>query len=286
MASRIGKQKVTNFVGGDSTAFLKQSCELYDEVTYEFTNYTSAVITPKGKYVFHSSPNIKKPFHVFQKLKKQIKGSGKIVPDIQNKQISWFHFYGRRLYPSRFEIVDLNSAYATVLHKYGVIDDVMYKLLVSGIPKEDRLSAVGFLGTKKSRVIYRKGMDPEYGTDVSETAPWFFFCCYITGEVMRAARSFAGDDYFFYWVDGIAVRQGQGERVMNYILSLGFPCKVEQVENAVFEDGRLTYEKDGKKKLLFIPKKRGVKNKEAIDFLSDFSFRNSFENKSYGVRSN
>lgn len=271
MGVKTGKQKVTNFVGGDALEFLKQSCELYDRVVYEFTNYTSSVTTPKGKYVFHPGPNINKPFHVFQKLKKQIKQSSFDVPDIKSHQVAWFHFQRMKHYPVEFEIVDLNGAYATVLHRFKIIDDELYKTLMSGIKKEDRLSAVGFLGTRKSRVVYEKGKDPVYDVLQSETAKWFFFCCYITGEIMKMARSFLGSSYLFFWVDGIAVRKGYGVAVMQYVLSLGYPCKVEHVTGAEMKGNTLTYKKDGKKKVLIIPEKKIIENREAVNFIQDLS---------------
>jgi len=271
MGSKIGKQKVTNFVGGDVLAFLRQSTELYDKVVYEFTNYTSAVITPKGKYVFHPGPDLNKPFHVFQKLKKQIKDSGKDVPEVNSRQITWFHFVKRKWFPEEFEIVDLNGAYATVLHRSNVIDDEMYKTLISGIPKHDRLSAVGFLGTKKSRVIHVRGQQPVYEVETSEMAKWFFWCCYVTGEIMKMARKYAFDDYLFFWVDGIAVRKGSGERVMKYIRSLGYPCKVENVTRCTYNGNKLEYYKDGKRKILMIPQKRIVENKQAVDFINELN---------------
>lgn len=261
-----GKQKVTNFVGGDSVAFLRQQCEMYDRVEFEFTNYTAAIITPKGKYVFHPSAKIKKPFHVFNALKKQIKDSGKPMPVVDRKAINWYKFRAGIQYPESFDIIDLTSAYAHALKRYGAIDAAMYRTLTSEIPKEDRLSAVGFLGTKKTRIIYERGEGSQFEVVSSELSDWFFWCCYVTGEIMELAKRVAGPNFLFYWVDGIAVTR-DSVKVLNYVRGLGYPAKIETITEASFDGTWLRYKKDGKQKTLCVPKKRTVENHQAIQFL-------------------
>lgn len=264
------KRKVTHFVGGSASDFLKQQLEHYDEVVFEFTNYTSAVITPKGKYVFHSSHKIKKPFAVFNELKKQIKDSGQPTPFVDRSRINWYRFSPNKDYPEQFQIVDLTSAYARVLYKTGVINTRMYRKLTTEIEKEDRLAAVGFLGTKKSRITYHRGRYLTTEVIKGELSGWFFYCCWVTGEVMEMARRIAGKDFMFYWVDGIAVKNNEKAiQILEYIRSLGYPAKIEEVTGCVVKQRTVKYFKDGKPKSLCIPKKRSVDNYEAVQFISD-----------------
>lgn len=264
------KRKVTHFVGGSASEFLKQQLEHYNEVVFEFTNYTSAVITPKGKYVFHSSHKIKKPFAVFNQLKKQIKDSGMPLPVVDRSRINWYRFSHRKNFPESFKIVDLTSAYARVLYKSKVITLALYEKLTSKIDKEDRLAAVGFLGTKKSRVYYKEGEYIDTEVVKGELSDWFFYCCWVTGEVMEIARNMAGEDFMFYWVDGIAVKNDdKAIEILEYIRSLGYPAKIEEVTGCKVKKNTVIYHKDGKRKSLCIPRKRSVDNYEAVNFLSE-----------------
>ena len=265
------KRKTVHSIGGSPTEFLRYQILKYDEVILQFTNYTTAIITPYRKTIFHRDGKVSKPFGIFQKIKSSIQKSDVIIPEIPKGSINWNYFNLEIEYPKEFYCVDISSAYAKVLLNYNLVNEALYNELTTKIPKEDRLKSVGLLGTVKSQIIYRKGQPPEIGKITSAYAKYFFFCCYVTGEVMELCRERAGKDFIYYWVDGIAVQKEKAEEIMYYIESLGFPSKIEKVTDCEKIGKAIHYKKDGVKKTLYIPQRRDVENKEAVDFLLNAS---------------
>jgi len=259
------KRKVIHFIGGNSEEFLKNQLEVYDKAIYEYTSYTASVIVEDRKFVFHPTSKIKKPFHVFEKVKKEIEKSGVIVPQIDRTKINW-HNFSKRKFPEEFYSVDLSSAYASVLLKHKAISDETYNDILEKIPKEDRLKAIGMLGTLKSRLTYQKGKEPILEKIESPFANWFFFCCYVTGEIMELTKEHCKEDYLFYWVDGIAVSKNP-QKAIDYMTSLGYRSKIDRITECSYEDGVIYYKKNGKAKVLHIPKSRKIQNNEVIKFL-------------------
>ncbi len=259
------KRSVVHFIGGNSEEFLKQQLEVYDKAIYEYTSYTASVIVEDRKFVFHPTSKIKKPFHVFEKVKREIKKSGVEVPNIDKSKINW-HNFSKRKFPKEFYSVDLSSAYASVLLKYKAITEETYHEILNKIPKEDRLKAIGMLGTLKSRLTYERGKEPILEKVESEFANWFFFCCYVTGEIMELTKEHCIDDYLFYWVDGIAVSQNP-QKALDFMAKLGYKSKVDIITECEAEDGVIFYKKNGKEKVLHIPKSRKIQNNEVIKFL-------------------
>ena len=113
-----------------------------------------------------------------------------------------------------------------VLKNYQLIKPETYNYLLYKIQKEDRLKSVGMLGTTKNTLTFCDGEIVDHSVKVSKYAHWFTFCCYITGEVMELARQRAGENFLFYWVDGIAVKEGQQE-ILEYLNDLGYPSKID-----------------------------------------------------------
>lgn len=261
------KRKTIHALGGNPRAYLQEQIKLHDEVVMQFTNYTTAIITDHRKVLFHVDKNIKKPFGIFQKIKASIRRSETIVPDIPKDQIRWNYFDLDIDFPEEFISVDLSSAYAKVLLNYGLISQSLFEEMTNKIPKEDRLKSVGLLGTIKTQITYRRGAKPVVDMIKSDFAKYFFFCCYITGEVMELARQRAGEDFIYFWVDGIAVKKERAQDILNFIQSLGFPSKLEYVTECKREEGIIRYKKDGKQKTLHLPRRRTVENAEAIEFL-------------------
>jgi len=259
---------VLQVVGGNPAAFLEQQVKLHPHVIYEFTNYTAAVITPVRKYLFHDDTSTKKPFWIFQKLKKELKESGIEPPPIDRRRINWYHFKELKSFPKSFYSVDITAAYPTALLNLGAISPELYRIMRTKIPKKDRLSSVGMLGTVKSRFTYDLHQGTTFEQVVSETADWFYWCCYVTGEIMKLAAERAQGSYLFYWVDGIAVNDKHAaDDLLLYLDWLGYPGKIEFITEAKVKGSTLWYKKDGKQKILSLPKSKKVENEQAVQFL-------------------
>jgi hypothetical protein len=266
------KRTTLKVTGGKSTDFLKKQIELYDDVVFEYTNYTASVITPRRKYLFDYTGKGKKPFGMFQKVKSDIIKSNLDVPDIHPNQIKYYKFLPKFEFPEKFYSVDITAAYPSVLRKYEAITEDTYRQLMTKLPKEERLQTIGLLGTTKTRITYKKGEVLNIEKVQSEFSKWFFFCCYITGEVMELARARSKEDFLFYWVDGIAVDKNAHD-ILFYIESLGYKSKVDIIEGCRLVENTLIYFKNGKKKMLTLPKSNRIENEEAKEFL----LRNSIQ---------
>jgi hypothetical protein len=62
------------------------------------------------------------------------------------------------------------------------------------------------------------------------------------------------DNFLFYWVDGIFVRDNPQE-IKEKIEKLGYACKVEKIDNLEVFEKNIVYYKNGKEKILFLPVK-------------------------------
>ena len=262
---------IRNVYNANAYEWLEQLITEHQQVKFSFTNYTAQIEIENQRIVFHPDNKIKKPFGVFQKIKKDIDASGVESPDIDRSQVKYYAFKNTN-YPEKFYSVDISSAYATVLKNYELIKPETYNYLLYKIQKEDRLKSVGMLGTTKNTLMFCDGEIVDHNVKVSKYAHWFTFCCYITGEVMELAKQRSGENFLFYWVDGIAVKEGQQE-ILEYLNELGYPSKIDVIENCRKEGNTLFYSKNGHDKILQIPKKQTIENEQIKQYLEQSNLR-------------
>jgi hypothetical protein len=103
--------------------------------------------------------------------------------------------------------IDINAAYWDTALKLGIINDKLYKKGLK-MHKKTRLAALGSLA-KRTKVFSFDGKSmPRKPEDekTKDTEYLWFKICEKLGETMYRAEQACGDDFLFYWVDGIYVR--------------------------------------------------------------------------------
>lgn len=134
--------------------------------------------------------------------------------------------------------IDINNAYWQTALLLGLIDHELYE---EGLKKEKlvRLTALGSLAKKKD--IYKfDGKKYEYVDTIRSTRTeniWFLIC-YTVAELMQKISKELGEDFIFYWVDGIYFVDSEENRVkVQQAFSVaGYGSKQESLSSVEFED--------------------------------------------------
>ena len=229
------------------------------------TNYTLKMKAGKEVHFYTAKMLGGRSFGVFKKIEKSVKNSGIEMPEIERGEIKYFRF-ANKTYPENFVIVDLSAAYPRSLLNMGYIDEEAYKALMT-LPKEARLQVTGMLATQKTVFHIENGIHINTEVKESEFRNVFFAACHTVGELLNECFEKFKKDALFYWVDGIGVKSESAEKVLNFFIERNYPAKLEQVTNCRRVNNTIIFAKDGKRKILFFPKKRKVTDLEILNFL-------------------
>ena len=134
--------------------------------------------------------------------------------------------------------IDLDEAYWKTAHIFGIIDDETYSLGKKGtISKQARLTALGSLA---KRVYYYQFKGKEVIERREETNEllenlWFTICKRVS-DVMHEAIEALGDDFIFYWVDGIYLVNTPENiaKVMHIFTQYGYNTKIRNINQIYF----------------------------------------------------
>lgn len=221
------------------------------------SNYTTGIKCEAfpGKYVANFQSN--RAFACFAKVKKAVKD--KPIPDITNEDVRYFqHNFRKDIYIDTVYNIDIKSAYASVLFKDGIIDKDTYDYL-SKSSKQDRLSSVGMLASRKEVFEFKNGSPISETEVVSDLSGFFFYAVQKTFEIMDELRRICGTDYLFTWVDGIYFLPN--DRVLadcrEYMDSIEYKysCDILQEFEVKIKTDLiyLTFKKEGKLKIFNLP---------------------------------
>jgi len=135
--------------------------------------------------------------------------------------------------------IDINSAYWHAAFQLNVISKEIYEKALdpkNNISKVVRLAALGSLAKRSDVWSYDglklKKLDTVKSYDTENV--WFAICKRVS-DVMTEISKKIGDDFVFYWVDGIYVKKEAKETVENYLKHSGFNSKMESIEFIKFE---------------------------------------------------
>jgi hypothetical protein len=134
--------------------------------------------------------------------------------------------------------IDINGAYWQTAHHLGIINDALYTKGLE-VSKIVRLAALGSLAKTKDVWKY-DGKDLKKAETIrsSETENLWFAICKRVSDVMVEVVNKIGDDFVFYWVDGIYIRDNvkSFNLVNNIFLNRGYTSKFEKVPYIEFND--------------------------------------------------
>ena len=221
-----------------------------------------------------------KAFIVGAMIKKDIKNTGLIPPDIDKRTLRYYDFAPPKyLQDSEHTIynIDIKSAYANVLYTHGIITAKTSRMM-QRLPKKDRLAAVGMLASKKN-IFHMEGRKViAAATEEKDTANWFLFCVEKTAELMDKCRAILGGDFLFYWVDGIFFKNKRNaDKVIKLIEQEGYKCSFDTCHKFIYNTNKnerfLTYWKDTEEgaeyKRLSLPNINSEVDKFILDFLKE-----------------
>lgn len=130
-------------------------------------------------------------------------------------------------------LVDINSAYLSVLKNFGLITDKTFNYINFKCPKKERLVAVGMLAQRKFVYQIESGnvtCEPEI---IEATTRYLFnLCIQEVDDAMQKIAKELSDSYLFYWVDGIYLKtKDAGARAMEILSESGFKSKIIQLKD-------------------------------------------------------
>lgn len=237
------------------------------------SNYTLEIVSEFCNIKF--APNMgKKAFIAGAMIKRDIKNSGVVAPDIDSEKLTYFNFApDSRLMTCDKEIynIDIKSAYASVLYQHSLITTKTANYLKT-LSKKDRLACVGMLAAKKEVFTMVAGKPLTATKIINENAPFFYFCINRTNEIMHKCQMEIGHHFLFYWVDGIFFNGANNvPKVCAVLDKLGYRYSVDVCKDIVYSDSgkcrRLSYNKGDEKKELSLPKKNNSVDEFLINFL-------------------
>lgn len=242
---------IYNKISADEiTDFLKY--ESGGNFEMKITNYTISAKVDQDKYFFSNTPMSKSAFIFYNMMKKDVAGEIREEP----KGVRFFDFSGIQKGDviEKCFCVDINSAYLQVLLNEKIISPATFEKINTRTKKNerlkmDRLKSVGMFASNPTLIKYQDG-EPEEMASQKNPLSWVFYqACKTTTEIMQ---SVIDENFLFYWVDGIFLKANP-EKIKKKILNLGYPCKIEIIENLRVYEKNIIYSKDGKEKILFLP---------------------------------
>lgn len=229
------------------------------------SNYTTTINYPKTgyKHKFITSNLSQWVFITYQKMKAEILKNAN--PDFWKndfeKNISLYDCNDEpQINDLDFLInFDLKNAYPSALERAGFISPEVCEFIQKR-KKIHRLQAIGIFASRKSIFKYERGILNDIENSESELKNVYFFASKVTDNIIKAARQEAGDDFVFYWFDGIYIRPNAKteKRLTEFFEHHNFEYKKEVIKdldiNIQANKTNINYtDSKGKKKLFNIP---------------------------------
>ncbi len=242
--------------------------------TIKESNYSLYIESEFCNIKFRPEMN-KKAFIAGAMIKKDIRNSGLIAPDINPEDLKYFNFSAEDNLQRADSVVynvDIKSAYASILRQHAIISKKTHGYM-SRLSKKDRLACVGMLASRKDIFNMVGKVATSSHKELSSYASWFYFCVNRTNEIMKECQLRIGNDFLFFWVDGIFFNGKSNIDVVCKVLNdLGYRYSIDTCTEMKLEvsDKRkvLTYNKGTEFKELTLPKK----NSEVDSFLINFMY--------------
>jgi hypothetical protein len=102
---------------------------------------------------------------------------------------------------------DCTKAYIESAYVLGYLSEDIYRELVEG-DKSLRLRILGAIATKKDRFLFKDGVEVNSSSVKNDLMRqvWFHICKYLDNCMWQFKKAL-GDDFLFYWVDGILFKK-------------------------------------------------------------------------------
>lgn len=237
------------------------------------SNYTLAITSDWFNVKLHPQMS-KMAFIAGAMLKRDIKKTGLSNPDISKDDLSYFEFAAKeKLENITDEIynIDIKSAYLNVLNNHGLLSVKTYSI-GRKLSKRDRLAMVGMLASRKDifEMIGNKTLSRD--KVIADTCSWFYFCVNRTNEIMADCKKIIGNDFLFFWVDGIFFTGRENIKpVTDHLRAIGYRYSLDVCNDMIYSEinelKKLRYHKGDEYKELYLPKKNNKIDEFLINLL-------------------
>jgi hypothetical protein len=218
-------------------SIIKQYKEAGLDFQVKHSNYNTQIIGQESVIKFIQTEHSIKVFIAYNKIVADLKKSDKTVEILQGEWSTENFDSKNGLKPCSYKTVlnlDITSAYPYCLfiNKLITLDTFNYLM---ALPKNERLPAIGMIAKKSVWIDYQKGKATTWDVKTGEYANIFFFVIQQITDLMAWAADIAGEDFLFYWVDGIFLKPTISKKKLQEITGIfaeqGYYYKYENVKN-------------------------------------------------------
>ncbi len=218
-------------------SIIKQYKEAGLDFQVKHSNYNTQIIGQESVIKFIQTEHSIKVFIAYNKIVADLKKSDKTVEILQGEWSTENFDSKNGLKPCSYKTVlnlDITSAYPYCLFINKLISLDTFNYLMA-LPKNERLPAIGMIAKKSVWIDYQKGKATTWDVKTGEYANIFFFVIQQITDLMAWAADIAGDDFLFYWVDGIFLKPTISKKKLQQITGIfaeqGYYYKYENVKN-------------------------------------------------------
>ena len=218
-------------------SIIKQYKEAGLDFTVNHSNYNTQIIGGESTLKFIQTEHSIRVFVAYNKIVKDLKQSDRTVEILQGEWSTENFDSKNGLKPCSYKTVlnlDITSAYPYCLWINRLITEDTFNFLMQ-LPKNERLPAIGMIAKKSVWIEYKKGKATDWDLKQGEYGNIFFFIIQQITDLMAWAAEIAGDDFLFYWVDGIFLKPGISKKKLQEITGIfaeqGYYYKYENVKN-------------------------------------------------------
>jgi hypothetical protein len=218
-------------------SIIKQYKQAGLDFQVKHSNYNTQIIGQESVIKFIQTEHSIKVFIAYNKIVADLKKSDKTVEILQGDWSTENFDSKNGLKPCSYKTVlnlDITSAYPYCLfiNKLITLDTFNYLM---ALPKNERLPAIGMIAKKSVWIDYQKGRATTWDVKTGEYANIFFFVIQQITDLMAWAADIAGEDFLFYWVDGIFLKPTISKKKLQEITGIfaeqGYYYKYENVKN-------------------------------------------------------
>jgi hypothetical protein len=218
-------------------SIIKQYKEAGLDFQVKHSNYNTQIIGQESVIKFIQTEHSIKVFIAYNKIVADLKKSDKTVEILQGDWSTENFDSKNGLKPCNYKTVlnlDITSAYPYCLFINKLIGLDTFNYLMA-LPKNERLPAIGMIAKKSVWIDYQKGKATTWDVKTGEYANIFFFVIQQITDLMAWAADIAGEDFLFYWVDGIFLKPTISKKKLQEITGIfaeqGYYYKYENVKN-------------------------------------------------------
>lgn len=169
--------------------------------------------------------------------------------------------------------IDIKSAYWQTALNLGIISKEIYDKGMN-VGKVVRLAALGSLAKKKDIWSFDGKELKKMDTVRSEYENLWFAICKKVSDIMNHVVKSIGDDFVFYWVDGIYVKRSEGllEKITKIFEEKGYFVHLELIPKVTFHENGFDVQSvltDNVKNFSYDIKSDGKKLSPVSDYLEN-----------------